>query len=95
MKLTGFFKTPKHRIFNYKPRYYDPEQEDFNEKLEKKQTENFIKSEQEKQKIHHQFEIRRSEEKRSYAFRLLVILTTFVLLTIALYYGFKIVNFLK
>ena len=94
MKLTGFFKTSKHRVFSYKPRYYNPEQEEFNDKLQKKQSEKFI-NEQEKQKIHHQFEIRRSKEKTSYAFRLLIILVSFVLLTIALYYGFKIVNYLK
>jgi len=23
----SFFKTPKHRVFNYTPRYYDPQQE--------------------------------------------------------------------
>ncbi len=91
MKLTGFFKIPKHRVFNYRPRYYNPEQEEFNEKLEKKQTDKIIT----KEKIHHQFDIRRSQEKRSYAFRLLIILTTFILLTIALFYGFKIINFLK
>ena len=24
----GFFKDPGHRVFNYKPRYYDPEEEE-------------------------------------------------------------------
>ena len=24
----GFFGTPEHRVFNYKPRYYDPEEEE-------------------------------------------------------------------
>ena len=23
----SFFKTPKHRVFNYRPRYYDPQKE--------------------------------------------------------------------
>lgn len=29
-----FFKTPKHRVFNYKPLYYDPRKEELEEKIE-------------------------------------------------------------
>lgn len=29
-----FFKTPKHRVFNYQPRYYDPRKEAIEEKIE-------------------------------------------------------------
>lgn len=29
----GFFGTPEHRVFNYKPRYYDPEKEALKEKF--------------------------------------------------------------
>ena len=28
-----FFKTPKHRVFEYKPLYYDPRKEALDEKL--------------------------------------------------------------
>lgn len=31
----GFFGTPEHRVFNYKPRYYDPEKEMLKEKFGK------------------------------------------------------------
>ncbi len=31
MRLPSLFKTPKHRRFNYKPRYYDPKRERFRE----------------------------------------------------------------
>ncbi len=29
-----FFKTPKHRVFEYKPRYYDPRKEALDQKIE-------------------------------------------------------------
>ncbi|MBE6229513.1 MAG: hypothetical protein E7119_02860 [Bacteroidales bacterium] len=29
-----FFKTPKHRVFNYQPLYYDPRKEELEEKIE-------------------------------------------------------------
>ncbi|MDR1552993.1 MAG: hypothetical protein LBS69_05970 [Prevotellaceae bacterium] len=34
MKIT-FFKIPKHRVFNYKPRYYDADKEELNERIRK------------------------------------------------------------
>ncbi|MDR1984668.1 MAG: hypothetical protein LBQ28_07585 [Prevotellaceae bacterium] len=34
MKIT-FFKIPKHRVFNYKPRYYDADKEELNERVRK------------------------------------------------------------
>ena len=30
MKLPSFFKTPSHRVFDFKPRYYNPAQEKYN-----------------------------------------------------------------
>lgn len=34
MKINfGFFGTQEHRVFNYKPRYYDPEKEALKEKF--------------------------------------------------------------
>lgn len=29
----GFFNAPEHRVFNYRPRYYDPEKEALKEKF--------------------------------------------------------------
>lgn len=29
----SFFKTPKHRVFNYQPRYYDPRKEALDERI--------------------------------------------------------------
>ncbi|MCQ2184942.1 MAG: hypothetical protein MJY62_05995 [Bacteroidales bacterium] len=29
----GFFGTPEHRVFNYKPRYYDPAKEELRKKF--------------------------------------------------------------
>lgn len=31
----GFFGTPEHRVFNYKPRYYDPEKDELQQKFGK------------------------------------------------------------
>ena len=31
----SFFSTPKHRVFTYKPLYYDAAKEDFNERVER------------------------------------------------------------
>ena len=31
----SFFGTPEHRVFNYRPRYYDPEKEALKEKFGK------------------------------------------------------------
>ena len=93
MKLTGFFKTPKHRVFNYTPRYYDPKEEEFNQKLQNKNAENFIKNNTPEKKIEHKIQVKRKSEKTSYALRLLVILIGFVLITIILYYIVKIVTF--
>lgn len=30
----SFFRTPQHRVFDYKPRYYDPDKEEFQERVE-------------------------------------------------------------
>ncbi len=29
----GFFGTPEHRVFNYKPRYYDPQKDELKQKF--------------------------------------------------------------
>ncbi|MFY9116287.1 MAG: hypothetical protein WBK97_00065 [Bacteroidales bacterium] len=31
----SFFRTPKHRVFNYKPIYWDPEKEEFEERIKR------------------------------------------------------------
>ena len=36
MAIFNWFGEPEHRVFNYKPRYYDPEKEDRKKKFEKK-----------------------------------------------------------
>lgn len=33
-----FIKLPRYRVFDYKPRFYDPEQEDREKKLERKRS---------------------------------------------------------
>ena len=32
----SFFRTPKHRVFNYKPIYWDPEKEEFEERIKER-----------------------------------------------------------
>lgn len=94
MKVSGFFKTPKHRVFEYKPRYYNPELEEIEQKLKEKQAQNFIQS-QDESKIHHHIDLKRSIEKKSYSVRLLILVFTFTLLTVALYYGYKLIYLMK
>ncbi|NLA16215.1 MAG: hypothetical protein GX877_06755 [Bacteroidales bacterium] len=31
----SFFRTPKHRVFTYKPRYWDPEKEEFEARVKR------------------------------------------------------------
>ena len=35
MALFGFFKTTKHQTFDFKPRYYDAQKEELQERLQK------------------------------------------------------------
>ena len=35
MALLRFFKTPKHQRYEYKPRYWDPQKEELQERLER------------------------------------------------------------
>ena len=35
----SFFKTPKHRVFNYTPRHYDPDKEELQERIRKAERE--------------------------------------------------------
>jgi hypothetical protein len=39
----SFFKTPKHRVFNYQPLYYDERKEAMKERLERLQVEEMAK----------------------------------------------------
>ena len=40
MALFSFFKTPRHQKFEYKPRYWDPEKEELNRRIEAAKREN-------------------------------------------------------
>ncbi len=40
MALFSFFKTPRHQKFEYKPRYWNPEKEDLDKRIEMAKREN-------------------------------------------------------
>jgi hypothetical protein len=42
MALFNFFNVPKHRSFNYRPRYYDPVKEDLDDRVKAAQSHNDV-----------------------------------------------------
>ena len=81
----SFFKSPKHRKFNYIPVYYDEQQEELNERVsEIKRIHGITESneDQVKASIHRLYKERTistsysgGKEKRLYMFKLLLIIT--------------------
>jgi hypothetical protein len=66
MKIPSLFKTPKHKTFNFKTRYYNAEKEAFEERIRLAQQEgNMISKDVEavKDRIRYKFQNRRSSIK--------------------------------
>ena len=59
----GFFKTPSHRIFDYKPMYYDEEEEVIQRQLKKKKFLDGL-SEEDIEKEYHKEKLRLSLRKK-------------------------------
>ncbi len=91
-----FFKTPKHLVFDYKPRYYDPRKEALDKKIEEAEKRNageYVPGDN----IRKGFKRIRFENKRSKgqsaALRFITIIG-FVLIFIALVYLTDVVDIL-
>jgi hypothetical protein len=64
MALISFFKTPKHRRFQYNPIYYDPQKEELQNRI--RTIEDEIKAEKEGMEFERNSTLKRGFLKRSY-----------------------------
>ena len=98
----GLFKTPKHKVFNYKPLYWDPEKEELNERIKRAQAEaGIIEASDNPKSTHTRNMIRGSFQKamyenRRYAgnqkFIRVIIILSFAIVLVALFYFTKIME---
>ena len=98
----GLFKTPKHKVFSYKPLYWDPEKEDLNERIKRAQAEaGIIEASDNPQSTHTHSMIRGSFQKAVYEnkrhagnqkFMRVIIILSFAILLVALFYFTKIME---
>lgn len=84
MKIVGF-STPKPRQFKYKPRYYNEEQEEFEQRLHKARLEGEASPDREALRIKMQksWKLKEAKEKKRAGIRNLLII--FFLILLALY----------
>lgn len=97
----SFFKTQKHRTFNYTPRHYDPAAEELQDRVRKAEREAGYIREEDKDKpyvpnIKGQFKRnldnlnRTKETTYNKRLRYMIVLVTIVVLFVALYYMMQI-----
>ena len=83
MRFSGFIKLPKHRQFNYTPRYYDERKEKLEEKSVENDSKNIIK--EDKKRMSDYYFAKAKYSKQQSIIRRLIISVTIVLLVIAIY----------
>lgn len=90
--MLGFFKLPKHRNFNYKPRYYDPIKEEVQERVKKIEQEisgdkdKYVPGSSIRGGIRHQYESSRRAVNKTKMQRLLIRLMLIALIILILYF---------
>ena len=90
--ILRFFKLPKYRTFNYKPRYYDPIKDEVqeHERLVKHEVNadkgNYVPGASIRGNIKHQFQNSRKEVKKSKTQTLLIRLMLIVIIFLILYF---------
>lgn len=92
--ILRFFKLPKHRTFNFKPRYYDPIKEEVQERV--RLIEQEVNADKDKDKyvpgssirggIKRQFQSSRKEVKKNKTQRLLIRLVLIAIIFLILYF---------
>lgn len=94
MGIPQFFKVPRHRVFDYRPIYYNPKKEEFERRVENAKREAGIKSEDDEYQsmitrgsMRGYMQRQNRKAKRMSSIRLVVIL--FVLILIAYYILFE------
>ena len=90
--ISHLFKLPRHRSYNYKPRYYDPIKEEIEQGIHKKQ----IEQEEEKKlsfekriSFKARFDDRKYAERKEDRIRLYIRTFTFILLMLVVYLLFE------
>ena len=95
----SFFRTPKHRVFNYQPLYYDERKEALQERIARakgeaeSKNENYVPG----RNIRHNFRKSLYESRKNAstpAVIRLIVLLSIVVLMVALYYVFQSVGLL-
>ncbi len=97
----SFFKTPKHKVFNYRPMYWNPEKEELDTRVRRAQAEAGILDEgpsrMKRSEVHGAFQKAMYQSRRhagnQKALRIIVILSFAALLT-ALFYFTKFMEIL-
>jgi len=90
--MLGFFKLPKHRNFNFKPRYYDPIKDEVQERVRQIEQElsedkgKYVPGSTIRGGIKHQYERSRREVKKTKMQRLLIRLLLIALIILILYF---------
>lgn len=90
MRISGFIRLPKHRTFNYVPRYYDPQKEELEKVVKNAELGIPQKLNKQPKKINYYFDQRRASAKQSFI-RKLIVFATLILLLVVLYYIFDVV----
>jgi len=91
MKLTGFFKLPKNREFNYTPRYYDERKEDLERRVAMKKRELGVDTGETgytsniRGQFRSQFDRQRKQKQKMLLLRRMIIIGTVIVLIIAVY----------
>ncbi|HPV88245.1 MAG TPA: hypothetical protein PKU85_03405 [Bacteroidales bacterium] len=99
----SFFNTPKHRVFNYKPRFWNPEKEEFEERVRRarekagleKGDENrpYVPGSSIRGSFQKRHEVVRRLPKRQKLIRFVFIITIAIILIMALYFS-KFIGYL-
>lgn len=89
MRISGFIKLPRHRTFNYVPRYYDPQKEELNTVVRNAEL-GVPQKLNKKPKMSYYFNQRRKEAKQT-LIRRMIVFVTLILVLIALYYIFSVI----
>ena len=81
MKFSGFIKLPKHRTFNYQPRYYDERKDRLENKSKENDAKNIIKEDNTKIS---EYYIARTKyvKKQSFTRRIILVITMLLLVTV-------------
>jgi len=88
MGFSGFIKLPRHRTFNYQPRYYDEREEKLKDKSILNDSRKILK--EEKLKISDYYFARKKYVKKQSLVRRIIVVATMILLMAVVYMAFEL-----